>query len=92
MLLREKKIIFYFLKNFFFSDSVSEIHEKYQMEIELLKTEQANYIQEITREFEQKLSINEREVITRQNIEIGLFIVNYHYYYYYCYYYHYYYY
>ncbi|RTG89014.1 uncharacterized protein DC041_0000792 [Schistosoma bovis] len=52
------------------SDSVSEIHEKYQMEIELLKTEQANYIQEITREFEQKLSTNEREVITRQNIEI----------------------
>ncbi|CAH8484838.1 unnamed protein product [Schistosoma intercalatum] len=51
-------------------DSVSEIHEKYQMEIELLKTEQANYIQEITREFEQKLSTNEREVITRQNIEI----------------------
>uniref|UniRef100_A0A094ZP29 Golgin subfamily A member 4 n=1 Tax=Schistosoma haematobium TaxID=6185 RepID=A0A094ZP29_SCHHA len=51
-------------------DSASEIHEKYQMQIELLKTEQANYIQEITREFEQKLSTNEREVITRQNIEI----------------------
>ncbi|VDO67539.1 unnamed protein product, partial [Schistosoma margrebowiei] len=52
------------------TDSVSEIHENYQMQIELLKTEQANYIQEITREFEQKLSTNEREVITRQNIEI----------------------
>ncbi|CAH8492576.1 unnamed protein product [Schistosoma rodhaini] len=50
-------------------DSISEIHENYQMQIELLKTEQANCIQEMTREFGQKLSTKEREVIAQQKIE-----------------------
>ncbi|CAH8449205.1 unnamed protein product [Heterobilharzia americana] len=56
--------------NNFLSDSVSEIHENYQLQIELLKAEHVSHIQEMTKEFERKLLTNERELNTEHKAEI----------------------
>nr|CAH8822060.1 unnamed protein product [Trichobilharzia regenti] len=52
------------------NESLSEIHENYQMQIELMKAEHASHIQEMTKDFERKLFTSQRELDIQHKAEI----------------------
>ncbi|CAH8823939.1 unnamed protein product [Trichobilharzia szidati] len=52
------------------NESLSEIHENYQMQIELMKAEHASHIQEMTKDFERKLITSQRELNIQHKTEI----------------------